>query len=109
MLWKRGSAACSGPCSLGLVQVDLEGPGGEHWDRAPRALTLPPFPCRAGDVCAFISNTRFSQAVYGTFPNVNNTLDNVRTYVASIPQACLVPLPWLGCLMGGVKGPPREG
>ncbi|XP_050755211.1 prominin-1-A-like [Gymnogyps californianus] len=40
----------------------------------------------AGDVCAFISNTRFSQAVYGTFPNVNNTLDNVRTYVASIPQ-----------------------
>ncbi|XP_075010971.1 prominin-1-A-like [Calonectris borealis] len=40
----------------------------------------------AGDVCAFVSNTRFSQAVYGTFPNVNNTLDNVRTYLASIPQ-----------------------
>ncbi|XP_074882324.1 prominin-1-A-like [Buteo buteo] len=40
----------------------------------------------AGDVCAFVSNTRFSQAVCGTFPNVNNTLDNVRIYVASIPQ-----------------------
>ncbi|KAM6091082.1 prominin-1-A-like isoform 1-T2 [Theristicus caerulescens] len=40
----------------------------------------------AGDVCAFISNTRFSQAVSSTFPNVNNTLDNVRTYLASIPQ-----------------------
>ncbi|XP_074764528.1 prominin-1-A-like [Athene noctua] len=40
----------------------------------------------AGDVCAFVSNTRFSQAVCGTFPNINNTLDNVRTYVASIPQ-----------------------
>ncbi|XP_075279694.1 prominin-1-A [Opisthocomus hoazin] len=40
----------------------------------------------AGDVCAFVSNTRFSQAVAGTFPNVNNTLDNVHTYVASIPQ-----------------------
>ncbi|XP_053926999.1 prominin-1-A isoform X2 [Cuculus canorus] len=40
----------------------------------------------AGDVCAFISNTRFSQAVHSTFPNINNTLDNVRTYVASIPQ-----------------------
>ncbi|KAM6130277.1 prominin-1-A-like [Phoenicopterus ruber ruber] len=40
----------------------------------------------AGDVCAFVSNTRFSQAVCGTFPNVNNTVDNVRTYVASIPQ-----------------------
>ncbi|XP_068254924.1 prominin-1-A-like [Nyctibius grandis] len=40
----------------------------------------------AGDVCAFVSNTRFSQAVCGTFPNVNNTLDNVHTYLASIPQ-----------------------
>ncbi|KAM9284718.1 prominin-1-A-like [Morus bassanus] len=40
----------------------------------------------AGDVCAFISNTRFSQAVCGTFPNVNNTMDNIRTYLASIPQ-----------------------
>ncbi|XP_033918008.1 prominin-1-A-like [Melopsittacus undulatus] len=40
----------------------------------------------AGDVCAFISNTRFSQAVCGTFPNVNTTLSNVHIYVASIPQ-----------------------
>ncbi|XP_014812965.1 PREDICTED: prominin-1-A-like [Calidris pugnax] len=40
----------------------------------------------AGDVCAFISNTRFSQAVHGTFPNVNNTLDDVHTYLASIPK-----------------------
>lgn len=32
MLWKWGSAVCSGPCSLELVQVDLEGPGGEHRD-----------------------------------------------------------------------------
>lgn len=68
-------------------------------------LTLTPFSCRAGDVCAFVSNTRFSQAVCGTFPNVNSTLDNVRIYVASIPQARLVPLRWLGCLMGG-KEPP---
>ncbi|KAM9548325.1 prominin-1-A-like isoform 2-T2 [Guaruba guarouba] len=40
----------------------------------------------AGDVCAFISNTRFSQAVCSTFPNVNTTLNNVHIYVASIPQ-----------------------
>ncbi|XP_053839280.1 prominin-1-A-like isoform X3 [Vidua macroura] len=40
----------------------------------------------AGGVCALISNTRFSQAVKGTFPNVNNTLDNIHTYLASIPQ-----------------------
>nr|XP_010309904.1 PREDICTED: prominin-2 [Balearica regulorum gibbericeps] len=40
----------------------------------------------AGDICAFVSNTRFSQAVCGTFPNVNDTLDNLRTYLASIPQ-----------------------
>ncbi|KAF1575397.1 hypothetical protein FQV11_0013933, partial [Eudyptes moseleyi] len=61
--------------------------------------------CRAGDVCAFVSNTRFSQAVCGTFPNVNNTLDNIHTYLTSIPQARLVPLPWLGCLNGD-KEPP---
>ncbi|XP_063261540.1 prominin-1-A-like isoform X2 [Prinia subflava] len=40
----------------------------------------------AGSVCALISNTRFSQAVKGTFPNVNNTLKDVHTYLASIPQ-----------------------
>ncbi|XP_054687186.1 prominin-1-A-like [Grus americana] len=40
----------------------------------------------AGDICAFVSNTRFSQAVCGTFPNVNDTLDNVHTYLTSIPQ-----------------------
>ncbi|XP_059707795.1 prominin-1-A-like isoform X2 [Haemorhous mexicanus] len=40
----------------------------------------------AGGVCALISNTRFSQAVKSTFPNVNNTLHNVHTYLASIPQ-----------------------
>ncbi|OWK62337.1 Prominin-1-A [Lonchura striata] len=43
----------------------------------------------AGSVCALISNTRFSQAVKSTFPNVNNTLDNIHTYLASIPQACM--------------------
>ena len=102
MLWKRGH------CSLGSVRVNSEGPGGEHRDRPPRVLTLPPFPCRAGDVCAFVSNTRFSQAVVGTFPNVNNTLDNVHTYVASIPQARLVPLPWLWCLMGGQGARPGK-
>ncbi|XP_053804532.1 prominin-1-A-like isoform X2 [Vidua chalybeata] len=40
----------------------------------------------AGGVCALISNTRFSQAVKSTFSNVNNTLDNIHTYLASIPQ-----------------------
>ncbi|KAM4774814.1 prominin-1-A-like isoform 3-T5 [Cyanocitta cristata] len=58
MHWKQGSLVCSRPCRLG-----------------------------AGGVCAFISNARFSQAVKSTFPNVNNTLDNVHIYLASIPQA----------------------
>ncbi|KAL2302888.1 hypothetical protein Nmel_010341 [Mimus melanotis] len=40
----------------------------------------------AGGVCALISNARFSQAVKSTFPNVNNTMDDIHTYVASIPQ-----------------------
>lgn len=66
-------------------------------------LTLPPFPCRAGGVCALISNNRLSQAVKSTFPSMNNTLDDVQTYVTSIPQVCMVPLP---CLRG--KGPGRR-
>lgn len=65
-------------------------------------LTLPPFSHRAGSVCALISNTRFSQAVKSTFPNVNNTLDNIHTYLASIPQARMVLLPYVGG-----KGPGR--
>lgn len=40
----------------------------------------------AGDVCAFISNTRLSHAVSGTFPNFNATVDNLGTYLTSIPQ-----------------------
>ncbi|KAM6347447.1 LOW QUALITY PROTEIN: prominin-1-A-like [Alca torda] len=40
----------------------------------------------AGDICALVSNTRFSQAMCGTFPNANNTLDDVRAYLASIPK-----------------------
>ncbi|XP_032922169.1 prominin-1-A-like isoform X3 [Catharus ustulatus] len=40
----------------------------------------------AGGVCALISNNRLSQAVKSTFPSVNNTLDDVQTYVTSIPQ-----------------------
>ncbi|KAM7048010.1 prominin-1-A-like [Acridotheres tristis] len=40
----------------------------------------------AGGVCALISNARFSQAVKSTFPNVNNTMDDIHTYLASIPQ-----------------------
>ncbi|XP_005048558.2 PREDICTED: prominin-1-A-like [Ficedula albicollis] len=40
----------------------------------------------AGGVCALISNARFSQAVKSTFPSVNSTMDDVHTYVASIPQ-----------------------
>lgn len=106
MLWEGGSAARSRPHSLGLVWVDSEGPGGEHGDQAPHVLILPPFPCRAGDACAFLSNTRFSRAVHGTFPNFNATVDNIHTYLASIPQACLVPPPWLASLMGG-KEPPQ--
>lgn len=71
-------------------------------------LTLPPFPCRAGGVCAFISNARFSQAVKSTFPNVNNTLDNVHTYLASIPQARMVPLPRLGGKGPGGRSSPNS-
>ncbi|XP_065602651.1 prominin-1-A-like [Cyrtonyx montezumae] len=40
----------------------------------------------AGDVCAFISNTRFSQSVSSTFPNINSTVHDLHSYLLSIPQ-----------------------
>ncbi|XP_068805952.1 prominin-1-A isoform X2 [Struthio camelus] len=40
----------------------------------------------AGNIYAFISNTRLSRAVSGTFPNVNSTVGDLRTYLASIPE-----------------------
>uniref|UniRef100_A0A8C9G6S7 Prominin-1-A-like n=1 Tax=Pavo cristatus TaxID=9049 RepID=A0A8C9G6S7_PAVCR len=40
----------------------------------------------AGDACAFISNTRFSQSVSSTFPNINSTVHDLRSYLLSIPQ-----------------------
>ncbi|XP_072787286.1 prominin-1-A isoform X2 [Taeniopygia guttata] len=60
--------------------------GGDNGTRLPAAGAAQPPAHRAGSVCALISNTRFSQAVKSTFPNVNNTLDNIHTYLASIPQ-----------------------
>ncbi|XP_004942263.2 prominin-1-A [Gallus gallus] len=40
----------------------------------------------AGDACAFVSNSRFSQSVSSTFPNVNSTVRDLRSYLLSIPQ-----------------------
>ncbi|XP_048800751.1 prominin-1-A-like isoform X5 [Lagopus muta] len=40
----------------------------------------------AGDVCAFISNIRFSQSVSSAFPNINSTVHDLCSYLLSIPQ-----------------------
>ncbi|XP_042674194.1 prominin-1-A-like isoform X3 [Centrocercus urophasianus] len=40
----------------------------------------------AGDVCAFISNLRFSQSVSSAFPNINSTVHDLCSYLLSIPQ-----------------------
>uniref|UniRef100_A0A8C3FCK6 Prominin-1-A-like n=1 Tax=Chrysemys picta bellii TaxID=8478 RepID=A0A8C3FCK6_CHRPI len=40
----------------------------------------------AGNICAFISNNRVSRAVNGSFGALNTTLDNLGTFVRSIPQ-----------------------
>ncbi|POI27524.1 hypothetical protein CIB84_008727 [Bambusicola thoracicus] len=45
----------------------------------------------AGDACAFVSNSRFSQSVSSTFPNINGTVHDLRSYLLSIPQARLQP------------------
>ncbi|OXB75506.1 UNVERIFIED_CONTAM: hypothetical protein H355_016567 [Colinus virginianus] len=68
----------------------------------------------AGDVCAFISNSRFSQSVSSAFPNINSTVHDLHSYLLSIPQACLHPKRGTrgrqphGCRLGGVpeESPP---
>uniref|UniRef100_A0A8C8R8J7 Prominin-1-A-like n=1 Tax=Pelusios castaneus TaxID=367368 RepID=A0A8C8R8J7_9SAUR len=40
----------------------------------------------AGNICAFISNSRISHAVSGSFGTFNTTLDNLRIFVSTIPQ-----------------------
>ncbi|XP_009960317.1 PREDICTED: prominin-1-A-like, partial [Leptosomus discolor] len=76
---------CCGNCGGRMYQKQGQQMGCRRWALWASVLLVSAL-LLAGDTCAFISNTRFSQAVHGTFPNVNNTLDNVRTYVVSIPQ-----------------------
>ncbi|XP_053548466.1 prominin-1-A [Bombina bombina] len=40
----------------------------------------------AGDICAFLSNNRISTAVNESFDSLNNTLDNLKTYINSVPK-----------------------
>ncbi|KAM4702829.1 prominin-1-A-like [Rhinophrynus dorsalis] len=40
----------------------------------------------AGDVCVFYSNSKFSKAVEDSFNTYNNTIDNVKIYINSIPK-----------------------
>ncbi|XP_054063023.1 prominin-1-A-like [Rissa tridactyla] len=76
---------CCGNCGGRMYQKQ-----GQHTGCRRRALwvsvLLVSALLLAGDICALVSNTRFSQAVRGTFPNVNNTLDDVHAYLASIPK-----------------------
>ncbi|XP_051655930.1 prominin-1-A-like isoform X1 [Manacus candei] len=76
---------CCGNCGGRMYQKQEPGMGCRRWALWVSVLLVTAL-LLAGGVCAFISNARFSQAVNSTFPNVNNTLDNIRTYVASIPQ-----------------------
>ncbi|XP_039240972.1 prominin-1-A-like [Pipra filicauda] len=76
---------CCGNCGGRMYQKQEPGMGCRRWALWVSVLLVTAF-LLAGGVCAFISNARFSQAVNSTFPNVNNTLDNITTYLASIPQ-----------------------
>ncbi|XP_053161013.1 prominin-1-A-like isoform X2 [Hemicordylus capensis] len=40
----------------------------------------------AGDVCAYVSNHRMSQVIGKSFSTLNNTVDNLDTFLNSIPQ-----------------------
>ncbi|KAJ7397564.1 prominin-1-A-like protein [Pitangus sulphuratus] len=76
---------CCGNCGGRMYQKQKPGMGCRRRALWASVLLVSAF-LLAGGVCALISNARFSQAVNGTFPNVNNTLDNFHTYLASIPQ-----------------------
>nr|DBA14934.1 TPA: hypothetical protein GDO54_004209 [Pyxicephalus adspersus] len=40
----------------------------------------------AGDICAFYSNSKTNSAVNNSFTTFNNTLDNLKTYINTVPQ-----------------------
>ncbi|XP_073541037.1 prominin-1-A-like isoform X2 [Phyllobates terribilis] len=40
----------------------------------------------AGDICAFYSNSKINDAVGNSFKSLNDTVDNLKTYVNSVPQ-----------------------
>ncbi|KAM4604584.1 prominin-1-A-like [Discoglossus pictus] len=40
----------------------------------------------AGDICAFYSNSKMTTAVNDGFSSFNNTMDNLKTYVNSVPK-----------------------
>ncbi|XP_021256224.1 prominin-1-A-like isoform X2 [Numida meleagris] len=76
---------CCGRCGGRMSQKQ------DRWTRSRRrvlysAVLLVSALLLAGDVCAFISNTRFSQSVSGAFPNINSTVHDLRSYLLSIPQ-----------------------
>ncbi|XP_027763910.1 prominin-1-A-like [Empidonax traillii] len=76
---------CCGNCGGRMYQKQKPGMGCRRRALWASVLLVSAF-LLAGGVCALISNARFSQAVNSTFPNVNNTLDNFHTYLASVPQ-----------------------
>ncbi|XP_021256225.1 prominin-1-A-like isoform X3 [Numida meleagris] len=105
--WERGAVAVA---AAGGPDLEMGWPGARRWPGQGGAIRLPArsfsvtglklkgatelgTSCtaelrwtRAGDVCAFISNTRFSQSVSGAFPNINSTVHDLRSYLLSIPQ-----------------------
>ncbi|XP_040292556.1 prominin-1-A-like [Bufo bufo] len=70
----------------------------------------------AGDICAFYSNSKMNNAVDRSFTSFNNTVDNLKTYVHSVPQdvniifnASRIPVAWanssiieIGPVLGGM-------
>ncbi|XP_044155106.1 prominin-1-A-like [Bufo gargarizans] len=70
----------------------------------------------AGDICAFYSNSKMNDAVDRGFTSLNNTVDNLKTYVNSVPQdvniifnASRIPVAWanssiigIGPVLGGM-------
>ncbi|XP_071985779.1 prominin-1-A-like isoform X2 [Engystomops pustulosus] len=40
----------------------------------------------AGDICAFYSNSKITQSVNSSFQSLNDTMNNLKTYINTVPQ-----------------------
>ncbi|XP_074855415.1 prominin-1-A-like [Carettochelys insculpta] len=76
---------CCGNCSGRMFQKPSRRAGCRRRALFASTLLVTTF-ILAGDICAFISNSRVSNAVSSSFATFNSTLENLNTFLRSVPQ-----------------------